>query len=70
MSAKTRPLFDPPLVRRAAVEAFAKLDPRYQLRNPVMFVVFVGSILTSLLWVYQLAQGSSESPWFVAGISV
>jgi K+-transporting ATPase ATPase B chain len=70
MSAKTRPLFDPPLVRRAAIEAFTKLDPRYQLRNPVMFVVFVGSLLTSLLWVYQLAQGSSESPWFVAGISL
>jgi K+-transporting ATPase ATPase B chain len=70
MSAKTRPLFDPPLVRRATIEAFTKLDPRYQLRNPVMFVVFVGSLLTTLLWVYQLAQGSSESPWFVAGISL
>jgi K+-transporting ATPase ATPase B chain len=70
MSAKTRPLIDPPLVRRAVIEAFTKLDPRYQLRNPVMFVVFVGSLLTTLLWVYQLAQRSSESPWFVAGVSL
>ena len=39
-----RPLFDPPIVRRALVDAFVKLDPRRQLRNPVMFTVFVGSV--------------------------
>ena len=33
------PLFDPPIVRRAIVDSFRKLDPRVQLRNPVMFVV-------------------------------
>ena len=42
-------LFDPALVRPAIRDAFVKLDPRVQWRNPVMFVVYVGSILTTLL---------------------
>ena len=46
-TAKARPLFDPPIVRRAIVDSFWKLDPRQQMRNPVMFTVFVGSILTT-----------------------
>ena len=36
---KLAPLFDPPIVRRAIVDSFRKLDPRHQVRNPVMFVV-------------------------------
>jgi K+-transporting ATPase ATPase B chain len=77
MSAKRRPLFDPPIVKRAIVDSLVKLDPRVQVRNPVMFVVFVGSILTTLLFVVQLFEvgaqsvpATSESPWFVAGISL
>jgi K+-transporting ATPase ATPase B chain len=46
---KTRSLFDPPIVKRAAVDAVRKLNPRHQIRNPVMFVVFVGSALTTAL---------------------
>jgi potassium-transporting ATPase ATP-binding subunit len=38
---------DPSLLRAAAIESFVKLDPRVQLRNPVMFVVFIGAILTT-----------------------
>jgi K+-transporting ATPase ATPase B chain len=45
---KATSLTDPALLRAAAIESFAKLDPRVQLRNPVMFVVFVGAILTTL----------------------
>jgi potassium-transporting ATPase ATP-binding subunit len=56
-----RPLFDPPLVRRAMVDAVAKLDPRVQLRNPVMFVVLVGALLTTALWLQALA-GRGEAP--------
>ncbi len=48
---KARPLFDAPIVRRAIFDSFRKLDPRHQLRNPVMFTVFVGSILTSGLGI-------------------
>jgi len=42
-------LFDPKLARQALGESFTKLDPRVQLRNPVMFVVFLGSLLTTAL---------------------
>ena len=44
-----RPLFDPAIMSAAAVRAVAKLDPRHQVRNPVMFVVLVGSVLTTVL---------------------
>ena len=48
MSAKPRSLFDSALLLPASVEAFKKLDPRKQLKNPVMFVTLVGAILTTL----------------------
>jgi potassium-transporting ATPase ATP-binding subunit len=48
MTVKTRPLLDASIVRRAVSDAFRKLDPRHMLRNPVMFVVLVGSVLTTL----------------------
>ena len=41
-------LLDPTLLRQAALDAFVKLDPRVQWNNPVMFVVYIGSILTAL----------------------
>jgi len=40
-----------PILQRAALESFVKLDPRVQWKNPVMFVVLVGSLLTTLLWI-------------------
>src|SRR6266508_1736702 len=52
-----RNLFDPTIVRPAVVSAFRKLDPRVQLRNPVMFVVEVGSVLVSLRFVVNLVNG-------------
>ena len=42
-----RPLFDPPIVRRALVDAFRKLDPRQMVKNPVMFVVAVGAMFVT-----------------------
>ena len=54
-------LFDPALVRPAIRDAFVKLDPRVQWRNPVMFVVYVGSILTTVLGVQALV-GRGEAP--------
>ena len=51
MAVKSRSLFDGPILRRAIVDSFRKLDPRLQIRNPVMFVVFVGSILTTILYI-------------------
>ena len=46
---KERSLFDPTIVTQAVIDSFRKLTPRRQVRNPVMFVVYVGSILTTLL---------------------
>src|ERR1700755_1429530 len=43
------------------VEAFKKLAPQIQLKNPVMFVVYLGSIVTTLLWVQALG-GHGEAP--------
>src|SRR5207247_4109087 len=48
-------------VRRALVDAFGKLDPRREIRNPVMFTVYVGSILTTGLYI-QAVLGTGEAP--------
>ena len=53
MANKTLPLFDSALVGPAITDAFRKLNPRTQLRNPVMLVVYVGSIFTTLLTIFQ-----------------
>ncbi len=58
---KARALSSPPIVRKAIVEAFRKLDPRRMVRNPVMFVVEIGSMLTTVLWV-QALLGQGEAP--------
>jgi K+-transporting ATPase ATPase B chain len=50
-----------PILREALRASFAKLSPRQQFRNPVMFVVFVCSVLATLLWVQALA-GHGEAP--------
>ncbi len=64
-----RPLFEPALVRRAALDALRKLDPRQQIRNPVMFVVLIGALLTTALWIQALV-GSGEAPaGFILAIS-
>ncbi|HEX2918572.1 MAG TPA: potassium-transporting ATPase subunit KdpB [Edaphobacter sp.] len=47
--AKRRSLFDPQITRRAAVDALVKLNPRVMMKNPVMFVVELGSVLTTVL---------------------
>ena len=53
MTRKTLTLFDPALVRPALADAFRKLAPQIQWRNPVMFVVYVGSAFTTALAVAQ-----------------
>jgi len=61
MTRKTLTLFDAALVKPAIADAFKKLDPRVQWRNPVMFVVYVGSIITSVL-LAQALGGQGEAP--------
>jgi potassium-transporting ATPase ATP-binding subunit len=67
---KRRPLFERAIVRRALVESVRKLHPRHQLRNPVMFVVEVGSAFTLALFFVALAGGLPESPGFILAVSV
>jgi len=59
LGATKHPLFHPPVVRRAVREAFYKLSPRHMVRNPVMFVVLVGSLLTSMVAVRDLILDGS-----------
>ncbi|KAF5034251.1 Potassium-transporting ATPase ATP-binding subunit [anaerobic digester metagenome] len=64
-----RPLFDPAIVRQAGIDCLRKLAPARQARNPVMFTVYVGSILTTVLAV-QAALGHGEAPvGFVAAVA-
>ena len=67
---KVRPLFDPPIVRRAAVDAVIKLNPRVQLRNPVMFVVEAGAALTTVLWLQAVAGQGETSTSFIFAIAI
>jgi K+-transporting ATPase ATPase B chain len=63
-------LLDPVLLKPAIVASFAKLSPRVQWRNPVMFVVYIGSILTTLLGL-QALQGQGEAPvGFIFAVAV
>src|SRR5665213_1935049 len=67
-------LFRRDIVVRALLDSFAKLDPRVQIRNPVMFVVEVGAVITTITWFIQLGGGQSlggyEPSWFTFTISV
>jgi len=56
-----RPLFERAIVRRALWASLAKLNPAHQLKNPVMFTVWIGSALTTVLWLQALA-GKGEAP--------
>jgi K+-transporting ATPase ATPase B chain len=55
-----RSLFDPAIVKRAILDAFRKLDPRLVARNPVMFVVEVGSVVTAYLLLRDLIAGKGN----------
>ncbi len=60
MTAQTRRLWNPALLRRATIDACRKLDPRLMLKNPVMFVVEVGAVLTTALLVRDVAVGRPD----------
>jgi K+-transporting ATPase ATPase B chain len=66
---RKRPLLDPPIVRRAVLDSFLKLDPRQEIRNPVMFVVLACSVLTTVLGIQALG-GRGEAPaGFILGVA-
>jgi K+-transporting ATPase ATPase B chain len=67
-------LFRPDIARRALFDSVKKLDPRVQIRNPVMFVVEVGAVITSVTWLIQVfggkAIGGSDPAWYTVTISI
>ncbi len=65
-------MFDATLMRPALWAAFTKLSPRVQFRNPVMFIVYIGSILTTLLWLHSLDFDGDTGmpPAFVLAVSI
>ena len=58
------------MYRRAILDSIMKLNPALMVRNPVMFVVEVGSVLTTALWI-QALLGTGEAPaWYIGGVSL
>ena len=67
-------LFRRDIVRRALLDSFVKLDPRVQVRNPVMFVVELGALITTVTWLIQVfgggpLGGGNEPAWYTFTIS-
>ncbi|MGA9857502.1 MAG: HAD-IC family P-type ATPase, partial [Solirubrobacteraceae bacterium] len=66
-------LFRPDIVRRALIDSLIKLDPRVQIRNPVMFVVEIGAAITTVTWLIQVfggqALGGGDPAWYTFVIS-
>jgi len=54
----------------AVRDSFPKLDPRQQVRNPVMFIVELGSAITTVIFALDLARGRTDGIWFVGVISI
>ena len=65
--ARTISIWDPGIVRQATVDSFRKLDPRIQFKNPVMFIVEVGSLLTTIVFVQELASRHGTAALHGAG---
>ena len=63
-------LHDKVIVGRAVRDSFAKLAPGTQVKNPVMFLVFVSAVLTTLLFLASLVGIQDETPGYILGIAV
>ena len=70
MSRKQLALLEPTLVRQALLDAVKKLSPMVQWRNPVMFIVWVGSLLTTLLAIAMAGGALTGSATFTAAVSI
>jgi K+-transporting ATPase ATPase B chain len=70
--AKQLSLFDPAILRSATLESLKKLAPHLVMKNPVMFVVEIGSVLTTALWLRDLAAPSPGAAprWFTLAVSL
>ncbi len=70
MARTSASIFSRALVVAAVRDSFPKLDPRLQLKNPVMFIVEVGSVITTGIFALEVARGDTGSLWSVAAIAV
>ncbi|CAK0763546.1 K(+) transporting P-type ATPase subunit KdpB [Gammaproteobacteria bacterium] len=70
MTHKKLAMFDLVLVKPAMVDSFRKLNPAVQWRNPVMFVVYIGSILTTVLWMQALVGQGEASTGFILTVAL
>ena len=70
MARQSTSIFSRELAVAAIRDSFPKLDPRLQLKNPVMFIVELGSVITTGIFILDLARGHTGSLWFVATISI
>ena len=66
--ARSISIWDPGIIRQAVVDSFRKLAPRVQIRNPVMFIVEASSLLTTAIWLQELAGGDGN-PLFTAQVA-
>jgi potassium-transporting ATPase ATP-binding subunit len=68
---KDRSLFDPEIMRPAIWESFRKLAPQHVIKNPVMFVVEIGSVLTTLIWLRDMIAPvpGSQPLWWTFNVS-
>ena len=63
-------LMTPQILQEAMLDSFRKLTPQQQWKNPVMFVVYIGSLLTTFLWI-QAVTGLGEAPaGFILGVAL
>ena len=69
-SSKVTSLFEPTILWPAIIDSFKKLDPRHQIKNPVMFVVLVGSVLTTGLFIQALGGHGEANAGFILAISL
>ena len=60
----TRSLFDSSILRQATIDSFVKLNPRHMIRNPVMFVVEIGSVLVTFLFIRDFSSSSTSENVF------
>jgi len=67
---KSRNLFDWSIIKPAIWDSVKKLDPRHQVKNPVMFVVEVGSVLTTGLWLQACLGHGEASAWFILAVAL
>jgi len=70
MARRSESMFSRDLVLAAIRDSFPKLDPRLQLHNPVMFIVELGSVITTVIFFKDLAQGHDSQLWFVGVIAI